>query len=752
MKNPAVDLTNCDTEPIHIPGSIQSHGFLIAFDAADATIRYVSENVKEKTGLEAARVLGKTFERFIEESSITLKSLSLNQLLSYGSDSEEADIINPVLTDVQGVPHYLIVHKSGDSILLAEFEPYQPSPETDLHRMVGISVSRILEGRTVKDILHNTARQIREIIQYDRVMVYQFRDDGHGEVVAEDVAEDMEPFMGLHYPATDIPKQARDLYLINLTRSIIDVASETSALMAMDNSDNGKQPQPLDLTHSVLRAVSPIHIQYLKNMGVAASFSVSLVSNNKLWGLVACHNNSPRLIDYKAREAAKLLGQILSSSLEYRDSEENKDAAHGLQQSADELAKQLQKDSDTTNAFAKNVDLALHTTHARGVAIVFEGNIHTAGIVPSEEEIKNIVAWLQANNNSQVFRSECFSVHYKPALQFTGVASGILACMLSKELGEYIIWCKPEQLKTVNWAGNPEKPAEEEAGGRTVLTPRHSFATWSEQVENTSENWSTAEISAVLRLREDIIYIINQKANQIRQLNERLKEAYDELDSFSFTISHDLKTPLTSIRNYTEIILEEGNTLDEDTVGMLNRIMKSTDKMQVLIREVMSYSRLSRRQLVYEEVNMSALLQEVVTELKVVYKASHAEIVIKNPLNVRADKVMMMQAFTNLISNAIKYSSPVSHPLVTIEAKQQEGGVLYTISDNGIGIDMSYGSQIFEIFKRLDNVAQYEGSGVGLSIVKRIMEKHAAKIWYESELNKGTIFYLLFLNDNNLPI
>ncbi len=745
MKNPVVDVTNCEREPIHIPGSVQSHGFLAAIDKTDFTLRYVSENVRSQTGMEAAHVLGQSFEWFLQKSHITLQSLALQQLFTFNQDTN-FDILNPVLVDIQNVPHYMIVHPSENNLLLAEFEPSQPSLETNLQRMVGVSVSRILEGRTVKEILQNTARQIREIIQYQRVMVYKFWEDGHGEVIAEDLADGAEPFMGLHYPASDIPKQARDLYITNLTRIIVDVHSQTSPLVTYNNQ-TGNKPQPLDLTHSTLRAVSPVHIQYLKNMGVAASYSVSIVSNNTLWGLIACHNDTPKFIDFRAREATKLLGQILSSSIEYRDSEENKDAVRILRQSADDLAKQMQKEQNIAEAFEKNIDLALKMTTATGVAILFEGHIYTAGKTPSETDIKDIAGWLKQNVTSQIFQTERFSENYKPALRFADIASGILVCMLSKEMNEYIIWFKPEQEKTVKWAGNPEKPVEATADGGTKLTPRNSFAVWSQQVKNTSESWSKAEISAVLRLREDVIYIINQKANQIRQLNEKLKEAYDELDTFSFTISHDLKTPLTSIRNYAELILEESADLDEDRLNMMNRILKSTDKMQLLIKEVLSYSRINRKELKHEEINMQNLIQEVINELQIVYKDSNLEIETKNIVNLRADKIMIMQVFANIIGNAVKYSRKAKQPLVTIEGSQNGNDILYKISDNGIGIDISFGNQIFEIFKRLNNAAQYEGTGVGLSIVKRIMEKHAAKIWYESELNQGTTFYLSFVNN-----
>ena len=744
MNNPAVDITNCDREPIHIPGNVQSHGFLIAVSKKDTSIQYASENVKAFTGLEAAQVLGQSFDWLMQEGKITSRSFLPSQLTSYEQDTN-FDAINPILVELNGEPYYMLLHNSGSDLILAEFEYRYPTLEVDLQRMVGISVSRILEGKTVKEILHNTARQVREIIGYDRVMVYQFHDDGHGEVLAEDTGENVDSFMGLHYPASDIPKQARQLYLTNLTRIIVDVDAPTSSLFTY-NTNEGTEPQPLDLTHSTLRAVSTVHIQYLKNMGVAASFSVSLISHGKLWGLIACHNLTPKFIEYKARDASKLLGQILSSSLEYRYDEESKESVRLFRQAADELEKKMQREENLGEAFEKNKDIVLQITEAAGAAVIYEDRVHTTGITPGEKDIHAIVEWLKQNVSSQIFHTENFSERHKPAAQFSASASGILACMLSKELGEYILWFKPEQIRTVKWAGNPDKPVETSENGEQTISPRHSFSVWSQQMRNTSEPWSKAEISSVMKLREDITYIINQKANQIRQLNERLKEAYDELDTFSFTISHDLKSPITSIRNYAEIILDDHKDLDEEVVRMLHRILRSTDKMNLLIKEVLAYSRISRKELQYEDITVSGLVQDIVAELLVVYKNNPVEVVQKDLPNVKADKTMLMQVFTNIIGNAVKYSQGVTKPRVTIEGTATDSDTLYKISDNGIGIDMTYGSQIFEIFKRLDNVKNIEGSGVGLSIVKRIMEKHNAKIWYESELNKGTTFYLSFSN------
>ncbi|TKK68846.1 GAF domain-containing protein [Ilyomonas limi] len=741
MKNPVVDITNCDREPIHVPGQIQGHGYLVAVDKSNFTIQYISENLLQKVALGATALLDKTLEEFLQKSNIQLQAISLSQLLNYAS-ATSFEGINPVAVEIDGAPYYLIAHEYNNYLII-EFESRKSNAETALQHYISASLSKILDGKTLRNVLQNAAEQVKTIIYYDRVMIYKFWEDGHGEVIAEAKNEDVEPFLGLHYPASDIPRQARELYKKNLTRIISDVNMPTSYIIAMNDV---AAAYPLDLTLSTLRAVSPIHIQYLKNMGVTASFSVSLIAHGELWGLISCHNYTPKFIDFKAREGARLIGQILSASLEYRDDEESKEYSKMYRQSAEDLIRQMTKDWDVVSAFTKQPQLLTGITSAHGAALVFENNTYKTGTTPTDAQIAEIINWLQAQNSSQIFHTDSLCKYYKPAKAFADVASGLLACTLSKEMGEYILWFKGERIKTVNWAGNPGKNIEQDDTGNIIISPRRSFDLWSQQVENTSEQWSKSEISTVMKLREDIAYVINQKANQIRQLNERLKEAYEELDTFSFTISHDLKTPITSIKNYTEIILEENKSLNEDTIDILHRIIRSADKMHLLIKEVLAYSRISRKELVRTSLDMRSLIKEIVNELTVAYKTDNTNVVIKNTPNLRADKTMITQVFTNVIGNALKYSSKSPHPMVVIDAEMQGSETVYKIQDNGVGIDVQYGNQVYEIFKRMNNVQQFEGTGVGLSIVKRIMEKHNGKVWYESELGKGTIFYLSFIN------
>ncbi|RZK60812.1 MAG: GHKL domain-containing protein, partial [Pedobacter sp.] len=365
----------------------------------------------------------------------------------------------------------------------------------------------------------------------------------------------------------------------------------------------------------------------------------------------------------------------------------------------------------------------LNVTHGTGVAIVFENELKTIGEVPDDESIWELVAWLKDNSDESIYYTHRLSEIFHPAKKYKDIASGILACSLSKDPVEIMIWFKPEQISTVNWAGNPDKPVTAVVDGLASLSPRKSFETWSEVVNNTSEKWMPEEITSVLRIREIIVAHINKKANEIRLLNEKLQSAYEELDTFSYTISHDLRTPLTSIKTYAELMLKN-KTLDDKGKSMLDRIVNSANKMNFLIKEILNLARVGRSEIVFETVNMQSLLAEVSAEVWSAFKADNAELILGQLVDLKGDKTMIAQVFTNLISNAVKYSSMVKSPKIEVSAVIDGGETIYAIKDNGMGIDNRYYDRVFELFKRMENVKDIEGTGVGLAIVKRIVERH----------------------------
>ncbi|WP_158800650.1 ATP-binding protein [Pedobacter sp. L105] len=734
MNSNTVDLTNCDKEPIHIPGKIQSHGFLITVDIQTLTINYISENTSSFIAADATTLLGLPFGQFENLAGLKEESGQLLQLLKLGEAQKNFDTINPYPVKIDGNSYYLIVSVSGDQYLL-EFEPVTLA--YDIQNQIGKSVSEILMGKNLRSLLQHTAKEIRELIHYDRVMIYKFLEDGHGEVIAEVKNEDLESFYGLHYPASDIPKQARELYKLNYTRIIADVNTQDASILTHQNA-------PLDLTHSVLRAVSPMHIQYLRNMGVESSFSISLILHGELWGLVACHNYSPKFIDYKAREAAKLIGKIVSSALEYREDEEQAEQQNNYQTAINSLNFHLTKDEDLVTVLTKQEYTVKDIIGATGAAVLFGQEISVLGQTPDPKQLRGLFDWLKATMNDAVYYTHRLPEVYYPAKEFKQNGSGIIACMISREMDEMIVWFKPEQITFIQWAGNPEKPVLPSADGMLNLSPRNSFEIFSQLVENTALKWTKVEISNVIKLREKIINAINRKAGEIRILNERLKRAYDELDTFSYTISHDLRTPLTSIKSYTELVIATNKSLDEQGKKLLGRVVAGADKMNFLINEILKLARVGRVELELVQLDMNRLIRDVAAEVVSALKAERVKITFGELPAITGTDALITQVFTNLIGNAVKYSAAKSNPEVHIEGTEIEDEIIYKIQDNGIGIAADHHEKVFELFKRMDNVKDIEGTGVGLAIVKRILEKHNARIWFESELEIGTIFYVAF--------
>jgi chemotaxis family two-component system sensor kinase Cph1 len=733
-----IDLTNCDREPIHIPGRIQSHGFMVAIDSITFKASYVSDNLVTYIGITSQELLNMSADELNAQMSVYTNKTDVRQLLELGISQKNFDIINPYRLHINDHPYYLIIHQSDTNFVL-EFEP--ATMEYDIQGLLGRSISEVLLNRSLAGFLQNAAREVRRIIEFDRVMIYQFLEDGHGVVMAEEREETLEPFLGLHYPASDIPKQARELYKANYTRIIADVNAESSAITTFNNGT------PLDLTHSSLRAVSPIHIQYLKNMGVESSFSISLLSGGELWGLIACHNYSPKFIDYRAREGAKLIGQILSSALEFRQTEEETQSDLKLKEITEVLSGDMDRCHDLISCLLNSERNVLDITYASGAAILFEGQLHRIGITPEEPDLQDLFVWLKSSMTESIYHTDKLSEVYAPALAYAPVASGILACMLNKEMGEFMVWFKPELISTINWAGNPEKPVEIQAHGLMVLSPRHSFESWAEIVKHTSDKWKQIEISGVLKVREKVVSITYKKTNEIRLLNDQLRLAYDELDTFSYTISHDLRTPLTSIKSYTQLFLAQNKNLDEKGMKLLSRVVAGAEKMELLINEILNLAQVGRSKIDFVELEMPVLIREVTSEVIAALNAQHIEVIIDECPRVKGDKTLIIQVFTNLVSNAIKYAAKSLNPKIIIGGYIKGNDVVYAIKDNGIGIDASHHDKVFEIFKRMENVKDFEGTGVGLTIVKRIIDRHHGKIWFESELGKGTVFYVSFKLD-----
>lgn len=736
------DLTDCDREPIRWPGYIQPHGFLLALDPATFTIWQASENIGELVGQPVAEVIG------LSVSDLLLGDLpgtQLRELLTVARRNDTAETVAAYPVTIHNRPWMVLLH-GYDEALVLELEPVaEPAADPPLSIPVVLSqiMSDIQRSGTLADLLNKTAPKVKAITGFDRVMIYRFGEDWHGEVIAEAREDNLEPFLGLHYPASDIPRQARDLYKINLVRGIIDVHQPRVGLYPVNHF---RHERPLDLTHASLRAVSPVHVEYLTNMGVRSSMSISLLYRGELWGLIACHHYSgPRFVDYPTRQFIKLISQLLSTALEIRQNDEQSGFDGQLQARGHSLYEQMLADWDVVQGLTKHPLTLLDLNTATGAALLFDGQLHTLGDTPPPADIVSLIEWSKSATTDLMFQTHQLPNLYSPAERYRDRAAGVLMLVLSREMNEYLLWFKPEQIQTVSWGGNPEKPVETTGPGQTGISPRRSFAQWTQLVRNTALPWQPVEVATALKLREDLLQLVSRKANQIRALNEQLRLAYEELETFSYTVSHDLRVPLSSIKSYTEIYLEEyGDRMDGNARDIFGKVVKAADRMSMLIRNVMQYSRMSRAELIPELIATGPLLSQIREDLLAGAGSRQLQITIGETPSLYGDQTMVIQVLSNLLTNAVKYTRDVPRARVTVQGHESGHEIIYAVTDNGIGIDMKQADTVFELFQRLDPAADYDGDGVGLAIVKRIMSRHRGRVWFDSIPHQTTAFYVSF--------
>ncbi|GLQ21863.1 HWE histidine kinase domain-containing protein [Algimonas porphyrae] len=511
-----VDLTNCDREPIHIPGRIQSFGALLAF-TPDWLVARASENATPFLGLPYDDLIGRDIGDLFSPEIVHHIRGSL-QMLSHGDSVER---IFGIDLRQDGTLFDLAVHLSGRTIVM-EAEQHSGQSRQDYIGYIRPMIDRIRKADTIENVCAISARQIKMLTGFGRVMVYRFLEDGSGQVIAENKSQHMESFLGLRYPASDIPRQARALYSRNLLRIIADISDPGCAVLPATDASG----EPLDLSLSTLRAVSPIHIEYLRNMGVGASLSISIMVQGKLWGLIACHHNTPRSLSLELRSAAELFAQLFGYILTETEAETAR--LHDVQARMlhDRIMAELadgQSIADNFSLFARTIKDAIPYT---GIVSWTHGHFQSEGLTPTKEQFKALAHFLNTTAVSDVFATQHLSRLFAPASDYIDVAAGVLALPVSRSPRDYIVLFREPVTKDVKWGGNPEKPVTMGPNGDR-LTPRESFAAWKQTVHDESRPWSERERRAADSLRVTLLEVVlrlTDAANQERTRSQQQQE------------------------------------------------------------------------------------------------------------------------------------------------------------------------------------------------------------------------------------
>lgn len=522
-----VNLTNCDREPIHILGSVQPFGCLLAVNS-DWVVAHASTSTLRYLGVAAEDLLGKPLTQIM--SGHAIHNIRGRLQIMRGADAVERMFGQPLIDG--GEDFDLALHYSG-RLLIIEAEPSHPEILIEAASAVRSMTTRITARPTFEEFCHEAARQVRALTEFDRVMVYRFAHDGAGEVIAESVRPGIGSFLGQRYPASDIPVQARALYERNWLRIIADIDAEVSPILPPVSASG----EPVDLSMSMLRAVSPIHIEYLRNMGVAASLSISILRDGKLWGLFACHHYAPKHVSYERRTAAELFGQLFSLTLESRERETETRRMAEARALHDRMMTAVVSGQPGADSLIPFLDDLCRLVHCDGLALWLDGRLTLRDSTPSASDVHTLIRLLRDKDTHAVFATHEISALLPAAADWSEKAAGMMAVPLSRAPRDYLIFFRKEEAKTLVWGGKPEKLTKVGPLGDR-LTPRKSFEAWEETVRGQSRPWTTVERSLAESMRASLLEIVfrltdladaeRQRANQrqellIAELNHRVR-------------------------------------------------------------------------------------------------------------------------------------------------------------------------------------------------------------------------------------
>ncbi|MDB6146067.1 MAG: Phytochrome, two-component sensor histidine kinase [Pseudomonas sp.] len=716
---PPSSLDDCANEPIHIPGSIQPHGLLLVVAESELMILQASANASDFLGVNGALV-GKTLDTLFGSEHASSVRQALSDL-----DANDDDPLRLVLG---GHGFDVLMHRHQGALIL-ELE-LSVNAISDQQKHVGRALRRMQAATTLADLYQVAVNEIQTLTGYDRVTIYRFEEEGHGQVIGEALMPDMQPYLGHCFPASDIPPQARELYRLNWIRVIPDAEYRPVPILPVLRPDTG---QPLDLSFAVLRSVSPVHCEYLKNMGVRSSMSISLLKNDRLWGLITCGHREPLKVPHELRVACKSIGQLLSMQISLLEDRETRD--HEAQKSAllVELVRAMEAaEDDVLEGLSSCPQALMALTDASGAAVLIESRVHLFGQCPSAYDVRLLYRWVR-QQAAGLYHTASLGAEYEPARAYQEIVSGLQVFMLPKPLDNAVMWFRAETKSTISWSGNPDKLAT----GR--LHPRLSFELWQQQVDGKSRRWGKGDLYAVESLRRSAL------ENDLSRQVEREHQAVRARDELVAVVSHDLRNPMTIIAMQCGMMQKMVGQSDSNTTrrmgSAIDTMQQATSRMNALLDDLLDTSKIEagRYRVSLCTTDVGLMLEQICEILEPMAAAKQIALTYRATpgLMMQADQERMFQVFSNLLGNAIKFTPPTGQ--IAVSAEAQEESVLFRVEDNGIGINPEQLPHIFDRYWA-GREANPTGTGLGLYITHGIVEAHGGRLWVASKAGQGSVF------------
>lgn len=725
-------LANCANEPIRSPGAIQPHGVLLTLDEPGLRIRQVSANVETLLGQRAEQVVEQPLDSLLgaEHTQSIRQLLQLQRLLD----------APPLYLELHGRRFEALLHRHQGVLILElehQLEQHQAPELKQRTDNLGRLLRRLQTAKTLQELYAISVSEIQAMTGYDRVLIYRFEDEGHGQVIAEATRPTMEVFNGLFFPASDIPQQARELYRSNWLRIIPDADYQPVPLVPTLRPDNG---QALDLSFATLRSVSPIHCQYMKNMGVLSSMSISLLKDDQLWGLISCGNRQPLLVPHELRIACQTIGQVLSLQISAMEAlEVSRQREEKLATLASLNQAMAQASGSVFASLAQEPGQLLELTRAGGVAIIEDRQLHCFGNCPPEAEIRALHRWLQ-ESGQPVFATHHLASVYPPAASYQQVASGVLAMSLPKPVDNGVLWFRPEVKENINWSGNPQKPLDlENSDAGLRLRPRTSFEIWKVEMAGISSKWSHGDRFAANDLRRSALE--HDLARQVLREQQAVR-ARDELVA---VVSHDLRNPMTVISMLCGMMQKafssDGPHTSRRISSAIDTMQQAASRMNILLEDLLDTSKIEagRYRIAPQPLDVAQIFEEAYSLLaplaldKSIDISFHAE----PDLTIHADPERLFQVLSNLVGNAIKFTPKQGK--VGVVAMSDGEQIVFSVRDSGEGIPADQLPFIFDRYWTMKE-GNPNGTGLGLYITQGIVQAHGGTIQAYSEVGKGSEF------------